>query len=292
MGGDYDFQEELNTRAESLEESLLSEESTGESVLPLLSPQEDFGNWAFFDDSYEGIEDFFQTLPPNVMEALGIDWIVIDMEKEEEGDAEEEEEEEEEEKGGELEGLDSERVRKVFNEKKVEKLTKYFNEEEEKLKDMNESLDVLRDQFQLLAEEGTFEGDGETAAEKIDSLVRDLLLEGEVLGGKWLIFLKQHNVEVMWRRIGMAVYNGKLGDCKCCKIGPKSGTKMKAEDEKEYVLAVYNDNYLDKKAVMRIRNELTRLGIRHPIPYKPDIYTFLGIYRNNQYRLNPYRYRC
>lgn len=47
------------------------------------------------------------------------------------------------------------------------------------------------------------------------------------------------------------------------------------------MICVYNPNYQDVAQVMRVENLIRSAGISNDLLYKPDIFSALGIYRNN-----------
>ena len=51
----------------------------------------------------------------------------------------------------------------------------------------------------------------------------------------------------------------------------------------EHVICVYNPNYQDVAQVMRVENLIRSAGITNDLLYKPDIFSALGIYRNNEW---------
>ena len=51
----------------------------------------------------------------------------------------------------------------------------------------------------------------------------------------------------------------------------------------EHVICVYNPNYQDVAQVMRVENLLRSAGLTTDLLYKPDIFSALGIYRNNKW---------
>lgn len=53
-----------------------------------------------------------------------------------------------------------------------------------------------------------------------------------------------------------------------------------------HVICVYTDNYTDTEEVLAAREELReQCGIKRKISYKPDVYTHVGIYRNNRWKI-------
>merc|ERR1719470_365730 len=51
----------------------------------------------------------------------------------------------------------------------------------------------------------------------------------------------------------------------------------------DHVLVVYNTCYTDTQQVMRVENRLRSVGLYLPLNYKPDVFSALGIYRNNKW---------
>ena len=113
-------------------------------------------------------------------------------------------------------------------------------------------------------------GKKDITLENIDALASDI----GCLPGKWLVFLDSTKVDMMWFKVGEAVIRGELG--LCAKVSTRKQAKIKKKDV--YVICIYTDNYLDEADVMKVRDKLRELGINWGIYYKPDIYTYLGIY--------------
>ena len=56
------------------------------------------------------------------------------------------------------------------------------------------------------------------------------------------------------------------------------------DDERgEHVICVYNPDYQDITQVMRLENLIRSAGVVSDLLYKPDIFSALGIYRNNKW---------
>ncbi len=92
--------------------------------------------------------------------------------------------------------------------------------------------------------------------------------------GKWLIFVKDRDIDEVWDKIRKATEDGKLGSgAKVATAKPsllgESGTK---------VICVYTYDWTDEKDVKRVREELKKLGITNKIPYKSDEDTLSGKY--------------
>jgi hypothetical protein len=99
-----------------------------------------------------------------------------------------------------------------------------------------------------------------------------------VRGGKWLIFISNHNVDRIWVKIGKAVEEGELGGT--AKVATAK-VNLDFPGSKTKVICVYTYDWRDKEDVKKIREELRKLGITRKIAYKTDKDTELGKYRIN-----------
>lgn len=100
--------------------------------------------------------------------------------------------------------------------------------------------------------------------------------EHSIYGGKWLIFVSNHNIDRVWAKIREAIEDGRLGSmakAATAKINSDfTGSKVK-------VICVYTYDWRDEKDVKRVREELRRIGIARKIAYKTDEDTEQGKYR-------------
>jgi len=97
-------------------------------------------------------------------------------------------------------------------------------------------------------------------------------------GGKWLIFADIKEIDSLWEKISTATMNGLLGG------GSKVSTAKpndNAKDPNQKVICVYTYDSTDTSDVMRVREELRKLGIVQKIPYKTNQST-----RENKYEVN------
>ena len=100
--------------------------------------------------------------------------------------------------------------------------------------------------------------------------------EHSVRGGKWLIFVSNHNVDRIWAKIRTAVEEGKLGGS--AKVATAK-VNLDFPGSKTKVICVYTYDWQDEKDVKRVREELRKIGIARKIAYKADADTFEGKYR-------------
>ncbi|XP_048883579.1 UPF0696 protein C11orf68 homolog [Brienomyrus brachyistius] len=110
--------------------------------------------------------------------------------------------------------------------------------------------------------------------------VKELALNHGVLSGKWLMHLDTgFKVDHAWEGIARATVEGKISAAKVSPRTPKSDSK--------HVICVYNQTFTDEDQVMRLDAEIRATGVKCPLSYKPDVYTYLGIYRNNCWNMCP-----
>ncbi|MFX0210139.1 MAG: putative phosphothreonine lyase domain-containing protein [Candidatus Hodarchaeota archaeon] len=102
-----------------------------------------------------------------------------------------------------------------------------------------------------------------------------LAVKSGIRVGKWLVYKERSDIDRFWEIIAKATINGILGN------SAKVSTKQLGSDR--HVICIYTDDYLDLDDVNRVRDELDTLGFTERLCYKPDIYTYLGIY----YRTTP-----
>lgn len=92
--------------------------------------------------------------------------------------------------------------------------------------------------------------------------------------GKWLIFVESDRVDEAWRKIRDATARGLLG------IGSKVSTAKPNPESRDSrkVIFVYTRDWSDRDDVMRVREELRRIGFTERLGYKRNIETFKGEY--------------
>ncbi|XP_078516830.1 UPF0696 protein C11orf68 homolog [Lissotriton helveticus] len=110
--------------------------------------------------------------------------------------------------------------------------------------------------------------------------IKELALNHKVVTGKWLMHLDTgFKIDHAWRGIANLVVDGKIGSAKVSPFMPNL--------ERKHVICVYNEDFTDEESVMDVDAAIRSAGIKCSISYKPDVYTYLGIYRNNRWRLCP-----
>ncbi|KAL4613035.1 hypothetical protein GN956_G23329 [Arapaima gigas] len=110
--------------------------------------------------------------------------------------------------------------------------------------------------------------------------VKELALNHGVLTGKWLMHLDTgFKVDHAWECIARATVEGKISAAKVSPRGP--------EPDGKHVICIYNQTFTNEEQVMRLDAVIRAAGVKCPLFYKPDVYSYLGIYRNNRWKLCP-----
>ena len=101
-----------------------------------------------------------------------------------------------------------------------------------------------------------------------------------VLTGKWLFHvstgLKANHI---WSIVARATAMGNMGHS--AKVSTYEG------DSHTHVVCIYNDDFTKTEQVLELENRIRAAGIKCQLLYKPDVYTYLGVYRKNAWNLRP-----
>lgn len=110
--------------------------------------------------------------------------------------------------------------------------------------------------------------------------IRELALNHSVLDGKWLMHLDTgFKVDRAWESIARAALDGKINSAKVSPRDPRSDAR--------HVICVYNQNFTDEEQVVRLDSAIRAASVKCVLYYKPDVYSYLGIYRNNRWKICP-----
>jgi hypothetical protein len=122
--------------------------------------------------------------------------------------------------------------------------------------------------------------EGQPTLSAVDKLAEDF----NILTGKWLVFVASDKVDNLWGQIVKSTLAGTLG------ISAKVTARDEQEPRYKHVICVYNADYRSMAEVTRVRDELKRLGVTERLAYKPDIYTYCGINKDNSWGIRASRY--
>ncbi|XP_056156584.1 UPF0696 protein C11orf68 homolog isoform X2 [Lampris incognitus] len=110
--------------------------------------------------------------------------------------------------------------------------------------------------------------------------VKELALNHGVLSGKWLMILDSgFKLDRAWECVARATLDGKIS---LVKVSPQD---LKTDGKQ--VICAYNQNFTDETEVVGLDTVIRATGVKCPLSYKPDVYSYLGIYRNNRWSLCP-----
>ncbi|XP_077445454.1 UPF0696 protein C11orf68 homolog isoform X2 [Stigmatopora argus] len=110
--------------------------------------------------------------------------------------------------------------------------------------------------------------------------IKELALNHGVLSGKWLMHLDTgFKVDRAWECVARATVDGEISSA---KVSPYDRGK-----DDRHVICVYNQDFTDESQVVRLDAAIRASGVKCPLSYKPDVYTYLGIYRKNRWKLCP-----
>ncbi|XP_075999801.1 UPF0696 protein C11orf68 homolog [Genypterus blacodes] len=110
--------------------------------------------------------------------------------------------------------------------------------------------------------------------------IKELAMNHGVLSGKWLMHLDSgFKLDNAWECAARAAMDGKISLVKVSPYDPQRQSKQ--------VICAHSQNFTDERDVMMLDSVLRATGIKCPLSYKPDVYTYLGIYRNNRWKLCP-----
>ena len=101
-----------------------------------------------------------------------------------------------------------------------------------------------------------------------------------VLTGKWLFHVSTGlKADHIWSLVARATAKGSLGTS--AKVSAFEG------DSHTHVVCIYNEDYTKTEQVLELENKIRAIGIKCQLLYKPDVFTYLGIYRKNTWNIRP-----
>jgi len=123
---------------------------------------------------------------------------------------------------------------------------------------------------------------------KIDySTMRALANKHDIRGGKWLFQARCHDVDSTWMFLSSAVASEENPmPCVAAKITPVNDVEN-VRGGKFHMVHVYTRDFTDEENVFEVEKALRKIPIKQYLTYKPDLFSALGIYRNNKYGLRP-----
>ena len=117
----------------------------------------------------------------------------------------------------------------------------------------------------------------------VAEILNTAVARGETTG-KWMLFANRETVDDTWEEIARATVAGKLG------CSAKVSTSQTSGDGRA-LICIYVEDFSNKKEVKRVLQGIIALGFFVSKGFKPDIFTTLGIYGGNKWRLQTSIYK-
>ncbi|MCJ1475207.1 hypothetical protein MMC13_003867 [Lambiella insularis] len=124
--------------------------------------------------------------------------------------------------------------------------------------------------------------------EKVRTALLESARKNGCTTGKWMLFPMEEGVNRVWGTIAKATVDGHLG------IDAKVATDQGKGLTTPRLICVYTQDFGDKKDLKRVLRKLAELGLLGEkgewgqdklLYYKPDVFTYLGIERDNEWGL-------
>lgn len=115
----------------------------------------------------------------------------------------------------------------------------------------------------------------------------------ELRGGKWMFHVNRKDVDSLWRQLAWAVGFDKFpANVISASVTPVDDLGHKsAQDKGIHVISLWNNDFRDDQTLLQTEKVVRRtLNVKMDMIYKPDIYSGIGIYRNNPWKLSPVMY--
>jgi hypothetical protein len=97
-----------------------------------------------------------------------------------------------------------------------------------------------------------------------------------LLFGKWLIYVSRSKIDSVWENLSSNIETGELP---CDAKAATAKANPHASEKEKHVICVYTPNYLFRDDVRQCRLLLKQMGFEARLYYKPDVFTYKGMYR-------------
>lgn len=109
--------------------------------------------------------------------------------------------------------------------------------------------------------------------------IKELALNHNVKSGKWLFFAESGGkIDHLWSIVSTAIVQNSL---------PCNSAKVSSYDGKNHVVCIYNSDFSNQEQVMCSEQAIRSMGIKSKLLYKPDVYSYLGVYSRNPWNIKP-----
>ena len=164
---------------------------------------------------------------------------------------------------------------------------------EERNFEENENLAGLLDEWEVLKNEHPLD----ISTERIFELARKY----HVTGGKWMFWAETgYRIDHLWAIVAKGIVSKKILSLHA-KVnarnipsnGPRYDTTQYLKDRynSQHVVCIFNKNFLDFENLCELEKSIRDSGLKLPLNYKPDIFTYLDVYSNNPWGIYPIIYK-
>jgi len=116
------------------------------------------------------------------------------------------------------------------------------------------------------------------------AVITDLAKRHRITGGNWIFFTDtSYKAQLSWNKVVMAMAEKRLRS--------QTADVSQCDRTGEHVICVYNRDFTDQEQVYELDAMLRAIGIRTQMLYKPNVYTYLEIYKGNEWGIRPTIYR-
>ncbi|XP_033734863.1 uncharacterized protein LOC117323645 [Pecten maximus] len=132
----------------------------------------------------------------------------------------------------------------------------------------------------------------DSGQEVTKQLLFDLAKRFDVTSGKWMLIpvTTGLKVDVLWTKVARAIAEGSIPCCHYAKVSTMTPEKLNS-NAVNHVICIYNNDFLNLDEVRDLESGIRSIGIRGKLSYKPDIFTYCGVYRRNQWGISPIIYQ-
>jgi len=120
--------------------------------------------------------------------------------------------------------------------------------------------------------------------------IKALAKKHDVKGGKWLFTVGRQHLDALWMYLCSAIASEEAPmPCLAAKVNSVNDVEPigQRQERSEAMISVYTRDFTDEDNVFEVERALRKVPVKLQMTYKPDLYTSLGIYRNNKFRLRP-----
>merc|ERR1711874_206421 len=156
------------------------------------------------------------------------------------------------------------------------------NEDKGHLFESYEGIVALRQEWSKINDDPSIEVTFET--------FKDLAVKHDCKLGKWILTHGGLQIDDIWQNLALAfAYDKFPKGTIALKVSPVD--EFEPSGSNNHMIHVINRDMTDENEIILVERAIRNVSIRADLQYKPNIYTELGIYRNNRFGIRPTVYR-